>query len=83
MEDIDRDEFLKRLDYLFDPLMESDFKECIKALVNADSVYIDALKAKYVSFASEKNRYIDAYDAAPDQDARDAIIGSVTLNNVL
>jgi len=83
METIDRTEFIKRLDQSFDVMSFYSIDECVRALIFNDTAFIDALKAKVAIHATEKQKWIDQYDAAPDKADKDAVIGSVTLKNIV
>lgn len=83
MERVDREEFLKRLSGIFCPITFYSERQLLKALIMGDTAVLDAFRAKAALCDSEKQKYMDAWDAAKDDAAKDAVVGGVTLENIV
>lgn len=77
----DREEFVKRLESIFD--MKKFFKtdEVLRALLMDDQECLSNCRAKCVSLEAQKKAYLDAYDAkGEDVSEKRKVVGSVKIN---
>jgi len=73
----DRDEFVSRLDKIFCPINKYSEKECLRALLFADSTKLDEIRQEKAVCDAEKERYLQAYDAAQTEEDKRQVVGSV------
>ena len=77
-EQIDRTEFKKRLDSLFDWKTSINLSEVLGALLDNDTQKINEFKTKKSTKKQKIDTYLAQWDAAETQEAKDAVVGSVT-----
>ena len=79
MEHIDRKEFKKRLDRLFDWNTETPTSEILEALIDNDTDKINEIKSLKTAKNQKRDSYLTQWDAAQTQEEKDIVVGSVKI----
>ena len=77
-----RDEFIERVERIYDYsrlINDKDFKKCV--LTN-DTVQIQTHNDNLSAWDTAKNQTIADYDSAIDLDAKRVVVGSITLSEL-
>lgn len=73
----DRDEFLARLDKIFDPMRGINVNECMEKIIMGDDTYKVNMQKRSAALGLEKKKYLDLYDAAQSKEDKMKVVASV------
>ena len=78
----DRDEFVTRIDDIYDYCQLLSDREFRRAVISNDTAALQTLSDNLIAWEAEYTRVLSSYDAALDYDGRAAIVGAVETGSL-